>query len=265
MMELYPIKTPLIRPGDPIAQILYKSLTNQGLKLKNGDILVIAETPVATAQGRLRRLDHVVPSTRARRLAERYELEPELAQLVLDEADEVLGGIPHVLLTIKYNTLMANAGIDHSNAPPGHVVLLPANPTKEAWRIKSQLEKLAGCQLAVIIADSRTQPLRLGTVGLALAVAGLEPVKDLRGRPDLYGRPLRITRSATADNLASAAQLLLGEAGERTPAVLIRGAPVTLTKNLITPQAMTIPPTQCLYLAIFREWAKKRGTSSETK
>ena len=256
-MELHPIKTPLIRPGDPITQIIYKSITGQQLKLQNGDVLVIAETPVAAAQGRLRRLEQVAPSPTARRLAKRYDLEPELAQLILEEADEILGGIPHVLLTIKYNILMANAGIDHSNAPPGHVVLLPANPTQEAWRIKNQLERLAGCRIAVIIADSRTQPLRLGTVGLALAVAGLEPVRDLRGRPDLYGRPLRITRSAIADNLASAAQLLLGEADEQIPAVLIRGAPVTLTQNPIPPQAMTIPPNRCLYLAIFREWSQK--------
>ncbi len=255
-MEIFAIKTPLIQPGDDLVEILLLALSNQGLSLLPQDILVIAETAVATAQNRISELAAVQVSSKAKILSEKYELEAPLAQLILDESEEILGGVPHVLLTIKNNTLMANAGIDRSNAPPGHVVLLPSNPTEEAWRIKNGLETKSGHELGIIIADSRTQPLRLGTVGLAIAVAGIEPVKDYRGHPDLFGRPLRITRSAMADNLASAAQVLLGEANEQTPCVLIRGAPITFTQRKIAPEELTISRQGCLYFAIFEQYSK---------
>lgn len=252
-MELIGITTPIIQPGNDLATILLSSITQQGYSLQHHDILVIAETVVATAQNRIRNLEQVNVSPDAQKLAEQYNLEAALAQLILEEADEILGGIPHVLLTIKDNTLMANAGIDRSNAPLGHVVLLPLDSTTEAWRIKQEIESKTGHEIGVIIADSRTQPLRLGTVGLAVAVAGFEPIKDFRGQSDLFGRPLRITRSAIADNLASAAQLLLGEADEQVPSVLIRGAPVIFTKKHIPPQDLTIARQECLYMAIFEQ------------
>jgi coenzyme F420-0:L-glutamate ligase len=230
-------------------------LSTQGLEFRDNDILVCAESAVAVSQNRVQDLSQVHVSPYANKLAEQYSLEASLAQLVLDEADEILGGVAHVLLTIKDNTLMANAGIDRSNAPPGHATLLPMNPTQTAWEIKSQLESQTGHEVGVIIADSRTQPLRLGTVGLAVAVAGINPIKDYRGHPDIFHQPLRITRSAVADNLASAAQILLGEADEQVPFVLIRDAPVQFTKERIQPQAMTIPRIECLYMAVFQEYS----------
>jgi len=257
MMEVIGIHTPVIRPRDDIVQILYASLTKEKTRIKTHDILVLTEKAVATAQGRVRELKTVQVFNEARTLAARYEVEAELAQLVLEESDEILGGIPHVLLTITHNTLMANAGIDRSNAPQGYVVLLPNDPTGEAWRLKERFESLGRCEIGVIISDSRTQPLRLGSVGLAVAVAGIEPVKDLRGRLDLYGRQLRIKRAAIADNLASAAELVIGETDEQTPAALIRGAPVAFTKERIGPEALTISRHECLYFAIFEEWHRQ--------
>lgn len=257
-MELIGLQTPIIKPGDNLAEHISTSLSQQELALESKDILVIAETVVATAQNRIKKLSKVRVSTRAQVLSEQYELEPPLAQLILDEADEILGGVPHVLLTIKDNVLMANAGIDRSNAPPGHVVvLLPSNPTQTAWQIKTELEEKTGNEIGIIIADSRTQPLRLGTVGLAVAIAGIEPIKDFRGYPDLFGRPLRITKSAVADNLASAAQILLGEADEQVPIVVIRQAPVKFTKRIIQPEKMTISRHECMYMAIFGHYSKK--------
>jgi coenzyme F420-0:L-glutamate ligase/coenzyme F420-1:gamma-L-glutamate ligase len=254
-MELFGISTPIIKPGDNLVEIILTAMTQQGLIIRTNDIFVIAETVVAVGQNRIRELAKVTVTSHALELSEQYTLDASLAQLILDEADEILGGVPHVLLTIKDNTLMANAGIDRSNAPPGHVVLLPTKATDEAWRMKVELETQTGHELGIIISDSRTQPLRLGTVGLALAIAGIEPIKDFRGHPDLYGTPLRITRSAIADNLASAAQLLLGEANEQVPVVLIRGAPVTFTKKRIQPEAMTIARQECLYMTIFRDYS----------
>ncbi|MFX1565653.1 MAG: coenzyme F420-0:L-glutamate ligase [Promethearchaeota archaeon] len=254
-MQLIGISTPVIQPGDNLVNQIISTLSDQKITLMANDILVIAETVVATAQNRIRTLVDVKVSNRAQLLADRYEIEAPLAQLILEEADEVLGGVPHVLLTIKDNTLMANAGIDRSNAPEGHVVLLPSNPTETAWKMKTELEQKTGLELGIIIADSRTQPLRLGTVGLAVAVAGIEPIKDFRGHPDLFGRPLRITRSAVADNLASAAQLLFGEADEQVPIVIVRDAPVQFTKKIIQPEAMTISSKECMYMAIFNQYS----------
>lgn len=260
-MELYAIPTPIIRPGDDLVQVLQSAIQKTGLKIRDHDVLVLAETAVATAQNRIRKLSEVQVTSKARNLARQYDLDPAIAQLVLEESEEILGGVSHVVLTIKHNTLMANAGIDQSNAPIGYVVLLPFEPTKEAWRIKESLEARLNCELGVIIADSRTQPLRLGTVGLALATAGIEPVKDFRGQPDLYKRPLRITRAAIADNLASGAQLLFGEADEQIPCVLVRDAPINFTRKRIDPGDYAIPRNECLFFSIFEEWYSKMGDS----
>ena len=217
-----------------------------------------AETVVAMSQNRIRDLSRIQVSPQAANLAEQFVLEPSLAQLIMDEADEILGGVPHVLLTIKDGILMANAGIDRSNAPPGFVILLPDRPTETAWEIKTQLESQTNQKdIGVIITDSRTQPLRLGTVGLAVAVAGITPIKDYRGHPDIFKKPLRITRSAVADNLASAAQILLGEADEQVPFVLIRDAPVQFTNERIQPEVMTISRQECLYMAVFQQYSDR--------
>ncbi|MFX0169342.1 MAG: coenzyme F420-0:L-glutamate ligase [Candidatus Hodarchaeota archaeon] len=251
------MSTPIIQPGSNLTNVLITALSSQGVQIEPKDVIVCAETVVAMAQNRIRDLSKVQISPSAQKLSEQYEIEAPLAQLIIEEADEILGGVPRVLLTIKNATLMANAGIDRSNAPPGHVVLLPMNPTDAAWEIKTNIESRIGHEVGVIIADSRTQPLRLGTVGLAVAVAGIDPIKDYRGHPDLFNRPLQITRSAVADNLASAAQVLLGEADEQVPFVLIRGAPVTFTQQRILPETMTISRQDCLYMAVFQQHHNK--------
>jgi coenzyme F420-0:L-glutamate ligase/coenzyme F420-1:gamma-L-glutamate ligase len=152
-------------------------------------------------------------------------------------------------VTITKGVLSPSAGIDNSNAPEGHVVLLPENPKKSANEIREKLMAEYNCNIAVIIGDSRTQPLRLGCVGIALACAGMEPVEDVRGRKDLFGKPLLITRRATADNLVSAAQIIMGEADESTPAVLIRDAPVRFIEG--SEDIPVIPRDECLYFACF--------------
>jgi coenzyme F420-0:L-glutamate ligase len=236
--------------------VFFTALAEHRVQLKPHDILVCAETVVALSQNRIRDLSRVQVSPHAVNLAEQFALESSLAQLIVDEADEILGGVPHVLLTIKDGILMANAGIDRSNAPPGHVILLPDRPTDTVWEMKTRLEsQINQKDVGVIIADSRTQPLRLGTVGLAVAVAGINPIKDYRGHPDIFGKPLRITRSAVADNLASAAQILLGEADEQVPFVLIRDAPVQFTNKRIQPEAMTISRQECMYMAVFQQYS----------
>jgi len=248
-MQLTGIRTPLIIPGDDIAEILCSSMKAQGIILQDNDILVLAESAVATAEGRVIRLDSVRPSRKALELSKIYQNDPRKMELIMQESDEILGGIPGVVVTITKGVLSPSAGIDNSNAPVGQVVLLPADPRKSAIDIREKLMKKYKCSIAVIVGDSRTQPLRLGCVGIALGCAGIEPVEDLRGRKDLFGKPLLITRRATADNLVSAAQVIMGESDESTPAVLIRGAPaVFIEDSMDIPQ---IPRDECLYFACF--------------
>ncbi|MEX2702144.1 MAG: coenzyme F420-0:L-glutamate ligase [Candidatus Baldrarchaeota archaeon] len=259
-MTLIPIKTRVITPGDDIVEVILESLEKMGEKIKNNDILVLAETAVATAEGRIIKLSKIQPSSKAFELAKKYDVTPELAELILREADEILGGIPHVILTLKRGVLIANAGIDKSNAPPGCVVLLPKDPMKTAEEVRRRIFDKTGKRIGVIVADSRTQPLRLGTIGIALGVAGFVPVSDERGKLDIFGKPLMITRRAIADNLASAAEILMGEAGEMVPAVLIRGAPITFTDYTINLESMLISPEECLYMSIFKKFVKNRRT-----
>ncbi|AFV24020.1 F420-dependent oxidoreductase [Methanolobus psychrophilus R15] len=230
-LQMYGIKTPLIKPGDNIAEVIADSLKRQGLQLKDNDVLVIAESPVATSEHRLVLLDEVKPSEKTFQLAEKYQLDPREMELILQECDEIFGGVPGAALTITKGTLAPNAGIDSSNAPDGYVVLLPKNPQESAARIRRYIQDRCNCKIGVIIGDSRTQPLRLGCVGIAIGTSGIVPVEDARGTFDLFGKELKITRKAVADNLVSAAQLLMGEAGESVPAVLVRGAPVQIIEG----------------------------------
>ncbi|MEM3526369.1 MAG: coenzyme F420-0:L-glutamate ligase, partial [Candidatus Jordarchaeaceae archaeon] len=168
-------------------------------------------------------------------------------ELVIRESEKIYGGVYRAMLTLKDNILQANAGIDKSNVPSGYAVLLPENPTRSAHTIRNQIYEKTGRKIGVIIADSRTQPLRLGTTGFALAVAGFKPVIDERGKKDIYGNVLRITRRAIADNLACAAEILMGEGSEQIPVVIIKGAPVEMTEEYIDESQMIISREECMY------------------
>lgn len=248
-MILYPIKTPLIKPGHDLVEILMDVLAREKLDIEDGDALVIAESVVATAQGRLRRLNQIAPSDTARRMAGIYKMDPAIVEIILQEADVIYGGVEKILLTLKDGWLTANAGVDVSNAPEGHVVLQPAHPFREAELIREGIQKRTGKRVGIIIADSRTIPLKKGVVGVALATAGMEAVEDVRGREDIYGRELQVTFRAIADDMASAAQLIMGEADEQTPMVLIRGAPIKLSEK--SSQKMNLSPEECVYMNVF--------------
>lgn len=250
-MRLFGIKTPLIKPGDDLAEVLIRAMEAAGIKPRDNDILVLAESAVATAEGRVIELESVRPGKKAIELSRRYENDPRKMELIIRESDEILGGIPGVVVTITKGVLSPSAGIDNSNAPEGCVVLLPESPRESAIKIRERLMAEYGCSLAVIVGDSRTQPLRLGCVGIALGCAGIEPVEDARGRKDLFGKPLLITRRATVDNLVSAAQIVMGEADESTPAVLIRDAPVKFIEG--SEEIPTISREECLYFGCFKK------------
>ncbi len=255
-MQVFPVQTRIIVPEDNFVDVLLESLDASGLSLADNDIITIAETPLGTTEGRVVKLSEVQVSDEAKKLGERYDILPEVAELIIQEADEILGGIPRVVLTIKNNTLMANAGVDKSNIPPGHASLLPIDSRASADRIRTEIKKRTGKTIGVMVIDSRTQPLRLGNIGMALGVAGFRPVADDRGRHDLFGNEMRITRRAIADNLASACTAVMGESDESVPIALIRDAPVEFVDQSFDSSEMWMSPKECMYMAIFDQWRK---------
>jgi coenzyme F420-0:L-glutamate ligase/coenzyme F420-1:gamma-L-glutamate ligase len=259
-MQVFPIRTRVITPDDNFLDIVLEGIETAGLAIIENDILTAAETPLGTTEGRVVDLSTIQVSMEAAKLAEKYELLPTVAELVLQEADEILGGIPHVVLTIKNNTLMANAGVDKSNVPPGFASLLPIDSRASAERLRKEIMNRTGKTVGVMIIDSRTQPLRLGNIGMALGVAGFKPVADDRGRKDLFGNELRITRRAIADNLASACTAVMGESNESVPVALIRDAPVEFVDKSFDSSEMWISPKECMYMAIFDQW--RRGNTN---
>lgn len=260
MMNLFSVKLPLIKKNDPLLDIIINNLQIKANLLQEGDIIVISEKVVATSQGRIVNLNEIsVISDEAKQMAKEYDMDERFVELILQEASIILGGLPggHVILAKVNDFLIANAGIDQSNAGPNNLILLPKDVNKLVWKYWEKLREAFKIKnLGVIIADSRVQPLRKGTIGIAVATAGFEPIEDLRGTPDLYNRPLQITMRAIADDLTSAAQFLLNEGNQQTPIVIIRGADITFTEN---PQMTTeMPPEECLYMNIFSKYLLRK-------
>jgi coenzyme F420-0:L-glutamate ligase/coenzyme F420-1:gamma-L-glutamate ligase len=247
-MRLYAVKTRILKIGENIVEIILESLKNQNLELEDRDVLALTSKIVSYAGGRLTRLSDVEPSKEAKELAEKFSLTPEFAELILHEADKIYGGVKKAVLTLNNGLVTANAGIDNKNAPLGFVVLWPKHVKKWAKRIREGIMRRTGKCIAVLIVDSGLVPLRLGTNGLALAVAGFKPVIDFRGKKDIFGKTLTVTRHAVADDLASAAHLLISETAERSPIVLIKEAPVVFDDGVYGSEDMTISPHECIFM-----------------
>ncbi len=215
---------PLIRDGDDLVEIISSALKEKGIALEDNDIVVITEKIVAKAEGRLVDLDKVKPSRRAVVLGRKTEKDPRIVELILRESNEVLRtGKNFIIVETKHGFVCANAGIDQSNIEKGKAKLLPRNPDRSARRIRKGLEEKIGKKIGVIIADSSGRPFRYGTTGVAIGASGIKALWDRRGEKDLFGRELQITRVAVADCLASAANMVMGEAKEKIPIAIIRG------------------------------------------
>lgn len=245
-MQLLGLHTRLIKPGHNLVDAILEAANKQKVTIEDGDLLAITSKVVAASQKRLRKLSSTKPSREARKLAEKYELEPSFVEVVLQEAESVYRGVSGALLTLKNDVLTANAGVDQKNAPEGYVALWPKNPHKSAEKIRKELFKKTGKRVGVLIIDSRVMPLRMGTTGIAIGIAGFEPVRDYRTTRDLYGKSIAITRHALADDIASASHLIMGESNEQTPAVLVKNAPVKFCEK-VDPYTMVIPQEQCLF------------------
>jgi coenzyme F420-0:L-glutamate ligase/coenzyme F420-1:gamma-L-glutamate ligase len=219
---------PAIRPGDDLARILGDALEAAALRPRQGDVLVVTHKIVSKAEGRYVSLAAITPSPRARELAAATGKAPALLQVIMSESREVLRFRPGLIIVEhRLGMVIANAGVDQSNVPHDddgeRVLLLPKDPDASSAALRAALEERFGERLAVVVSDSVGRAWRNGVVGLALGAAGLPALRDLRGAPDLEGRALRVTQVGLADEIASAAELLMGEGDEGLPAVLVRG------------------------------------------
>lgn len=219
---------PDVQPGDDLVRLILHSTLAAGISLKDGDVLVIAHKVVSKSEGRLVNLADVNPGAQALQIAAQTDKDPRVVELILQESEEISRVRPGLIIVRhKLGFTSANAGIDRSNvAQEGDdetVVLLPEDPDGSAERMRQAVQEQSGAKVGIVIADSHGRPFRLGTVGVAIGVAALPALWDRRGEADLYGYKLEHTEVGTADEIASAASLLMGQAAEGTPLVLIRG------------------------------------------
>lgn len=247
-MELLPLKTPILKHGDDLASIL-----RAAGDIRADDIVVITSKVVAACEDAYVDLNAITVSDEAREKADGTGRSPEFYQAVMNETarmnGKIIGHCPGALLTLlhpepKISIVSVNAGMDQSNVPDGFALGWPRDSAASARRLKSEL----GC--AVIVIDSCCMPLRTGISAFALACAGIDPARDEIGKPDLFGRALRMTRDNVVDELAAATSLIMGNAAQATPAVIVRdhGLPATEFSGWIP----TFPPEQDLFRDVFR-------------
>jgi len=218
---------PLVGPGDDLVTFILDGCAASGETLADGDILVLAQKIVSKAEGRTVALASVTPSAEALRLAQSVKKDPRLVEVILAETNEVVRCREGALIVEnRFGLVLANAGVDASNVDKNAddvVLLLPQDPDSSCEMLREGIREHAGVDVGVMINDSLGRAFRNGTAGTALGAAGIPTLVDLSGMPDMFGRPLRVTQVAIADELAAAASLLMGQANEGRPVVLVRG------------------------------------------
>jgi coenzyme F420-0:L-glutamate ligase / coenzyme F420-1:gamma-L-glutamate ligase len=233
---------PLVRPGDDLVELIASAFARNAVTPRAGDVLIVAQKIGSKAEGRTVDLATIQPSAKARTLAAEVDKDPRLVELILSESVRVVRARRNVLIVEhRLGFIMANAGVDQSNVGPTDglslALLLPENPDRSAEMLRNGLAAAIGIDLAVVINDSFGRPWRQGTAGVAIGVAGLPGLVDLRGRPDLFGRTLEFSVVGFADEAAAAASLLMGQADEATPVVVLRGlrwsAPASTAASII--------------------------------
>jgi coenzyme F420-0:L-glutamate ligase/coenzyme F420-1:gamma-L-glutamate ligase len=224
---------PLIVKGDDLAELICNAAEKQNTPIQEKDILVITHVAVSKAEGNVVNLDEVSPSERAKEIARETDKDPALVEAILRETKEIVRMRRNSLITETKNGIVcANAGVDRSNIEgERNIVLLPKDPNASAQKIRQKIKTLTGCDVAVIVSDTHGRPFRMGEINVAIGVAGIKPIRDRRGEKDLFGYVLRIKRTAVADELSSAAELVIGQADEGIPAAIIRGYKYQTTEN----------------------------------
>ena len=222
---------PLIGEGDDIADLILNAMAEEDINIENGDIFVIAETIISKAEGNKINLKTIKPSPKAFELAEKTGKDPYLVESIIQESNEILKVGPDFIISeTKHGFVCANAGIDESNVEDGLATPIPEDPDKSASIIREKIENLTEKEVVVIISDTQGRAFREGAIGTAIGISGMSALWDRKGEKDLYGRELQTTSIAVADELASAASILMGQANEGIPVVIIRG--VNYVKDL---------------------------------
>jgi len=215
---------PLLKEGDDLGEIILNASENMDLPIEHGDVLVIAETAVVKAEGETINLDAIKPSEEALEIALATGKDPKLVEAILRESEEIIKVGPDFIISqTKHGFVCANAGIDESNIELGLAKPIPSDPDASADKIRKKIESTTGKKLAIVISDTQGRAFREGAIGVAIGISGMEPLWDRRGETDLYGRKLQTTTIAVADELASAASMIMGQAHEGLPVVLVRG------------------------------------------
>jgi coenzyme F420-0:L-glutamate ligase len=247
-ITIYPIKSEVKTEKFDLFESLISSLKKSPLTLENGDVIVISSKFVANSQGRMIDYEQVVPSIESKLLGKKFQINPKIAEIILRESDIIFGGIPGFVITSADNIIAPNAGIDKSNAPKGRIILYPTDSYLVAEQLRRKIFLKYSIHVGIIITDSRLMPARVGTVGIAIACSGIEPVLDIRGQKDLFENPLKVTFQAVADNLASIANLKMGEGSDATPFCVIKNSQAQITDRKIAPDEMAISYDQCVYV-----------------
>ena len=224
---------PLIKKGDDLGKMIAEAAEKQRTPLQPKDVVVVTHVVVSKAEGNIINLDEVVPSERAKEIAAKTNKDPALVEVILRETKEIVRlGNNSIITETKSGIISANAGVDRSNVSGDrNVVPLPEDPNKSAENIRSGIKRVTGADVAVIISDTHGRPFRLGEINVAVGFAGITPIRDRRGEKDLFGYVLRIKQTAIADELSSAAELVIGQASEGIPAAIIRGYSYQVAEN----------------------------------
>jgi coenzyme F420-0:L-glutamate ligase/coenzyme F420-1:gamma-L-glutamate ligase len=216
---------PIIEAGDRLGELVCNAAEKQGTPIQDGDILVVTHVVVSRAEGNTVNLDKVQPSEFAKKIAEQYEKDPALIEVVLRESKAIVRmGNGNLITETKHGFVCANSGVDRSNIQgKRNVALLPKDPDRSAETIRQEIKRKTGRTVAVIVSDTHGRPLRMGEINVAIGIAGMKPIRDRRGEKDLFGYVLRVKQTAIADELSSAAELVIGQADEGVPVAIIRG------------------------------------------
>lgn len=239
-----------------VFEALLETLEKNKTKLQEGDVLIVSTKYVSNSQGRIIEQQKIRVSDEGTEISKKFQLKPEIGEIIIRESDKIFGGIGGFVIASSDNIMAPNAGIDKSNTKKGKVILYPINPYLIAEQIRRKIFLKLFIHVGVILVDSRLMPARIGTSGVAIACAGVEPVLDMRAKKDLDDNPLKVTFQAVVDNLATIANHKMGEGAESKPFAIVRNSGAKLTDRKINPSEMSISPDQCVYV---------RGLSNPTK
>ena len=247
-LTVFPLISARKRGEFDVFEALLETLKDNHEKIQDGDVLVISTKYISNSQGRIVNTSNIKPSKKGKEISKKFQMKPQIAEIVLRESDKIFGGITGFVITSSDNIMAPNAGIDKSNAKKDHVILYPNNPFLIAEQLRRKIFLKFSVHIGVILVDSRLMPARIGTSGIAIACAGIEPVLDMRAQKDLDGNPLKVTFQAVIDNIATIANHKMGEGSESKPFAIVRDSDAKLTDRKINPSEMAISPDQCVYV-----------------